>query len=45
LLNGGTRVEAAKALTKQYAVDPDAATRDVADLVEGLQSAGLVREG
>jgi coenzyme PQQ synthesis protein D (PqqD) len=44
LLDGGTPVEAAKALTEQYAVDPDVATRDVADLVDGLQSAGLVRE-
>jgi Coenzyme PQQ synthesis protein D (PqqD) len=44
LLDGGTPGQAAKALTEHYAVDADAAARDVKDLVDGLQSAGLVRE-
>lgn len=45
LLGGGTAVEAARALTAEYAVDADTADRDVADLVEELQSSGLVTGG
>jgi hypothetical protein len=44
LLDGGTPGQAAQALTEQYAVDADTAARDVKDLVDGLQSAGLMRE-
>jgi hypothetical protein len=44
LLDGGTPGQAAEALTEHYAVDAAAAARDVKDLVDGLQSAGLVRE-
>jgi hypothetical protein len=45
LLDGGTPGQAAKALTEQYAVDTDTASQDVQDLVGGLASAGLVRQG
>jgi hypothetical protein len=45
LLDGGTPGEAAKALTEQYAVDAHTASQDVQDLVGGLESAGLVRQG
>jgi hypothetical protein len=44
LLGGGTPEQAAKALTEQYAVDPRTAGQDVADLIGGLHSAGLVAE-
>jgi Coenzyme PQQ synthesis protein D (PqqD) len=44
LLEGGTPAEAAQALTTEYTVDPDIASRDVDDLVGGLRSAGLVTE-
>jgi DNA-binding MarR family transcriptional regulator len=42
LLHGGTRMQAVQELTEQFAVDTDTANRDVEDLVDGLQSAGLV---
>jgi Coenzyme PQQ synthesis protein D (PqqD) len=45
LLDGGTTAQAVQALTEEYAVDVDTATRDVEDLVSGLHSAGLVQEG
>ena len=44
LLDGGTPTEAVQALTTEYAVDADTASRDVDDLVGGLRSAGLVTE-
>jgi hypothetical protein len=44
LLAGGTPEQAAQALTEQYAVDAETAGRDVADLVGGLRSAGLVTD-
>jgi DNA-binding MarR family transcriptional regulator len=43
LLHGGTRMQAVQELTEQFAVDADTANRDVEDLVDGLQSAGLVQ--
>jgi Coenzyme PQQ synthesis protein D (PqqD) len=44
LLDGGTPAQAVQELTTQYAVDAETASRDVEDLVGGLQSAGLVEE-
>jgi hypothetical protein len=44
LLEGGTPAQAVQELTTQYAVDAQTASRDVEDLVGGLQSAGLVEE-
>lgn len=44
LLGGGTADAAARALTAEYAVDAETADRDVADLVAGLRSAGLVTD-
>jgi hypothetical protein len=44
LLSGGTPDEAARALTEQYDVDAETANRDVADLIGGLRSAGLVAD-
>jgi Coenzyme PQQ synthesis protein D (PqqD) len=44
LLEGGTPEQAALALTEQYAVDADTASRDVQDLMGGLHSAGLVKQ-
>ena len=44
LLDGGTRTQAVQRLTAEYAVDGDTAARDVADLIDGLLSAGLVEE-
>jgi hypothetical protein len=44
LLDGGTPDQAVQALTEEYAVDADTASRDVDDLVGGLRSAGLVTE-
>lgn len=44
LLTGGSAEQAARALTEQYAVAADTADRDVADLVTGLRSAGLVTD-
>ena len=44
LLDGGTPAAAVQALTTEYAVDTDTASRDVDDLVGGLRSAGLVTE-
>lgn len=44
LLDGGTSTQAAQAVTEQYAVDVQTATRDVEDLIGGLRSAGLVQE-
>jgi hypothetical protein len=43
LLDGGTPEQAVAELTGQYAVDADAASRDVHDLVGQLRAAGLVR--
>jgi hypothetical protein len=45
LLDGGTPGDAAKVVTEQYAVDAHTASQDVQDLVGGLESAGLVRQG
>jgi hypothetical protein len=42
LLAGGTRDDAVERLMAEYAVDLDAASRDVADLTNALQSADLV---
>ena len=42
LLDGGTPEQAVQALTEQYAVDADSASRDVQDLMSELRSAGLV---
>lgn len=42
LLGGGTPADAAQALTEQYAVDLETASRDVQALVDELSSAGLV---
>jgi hypothetical protein len=42
LLDGETPAKAAQELTEQFAVEGDTASRDVEDLVDGLQSAGLV---
>jgi hypothetical protein len=44
LLDDGTRALAVERLTAEYAVDGNTAARDVADLVDGLLSAGLVEE-
>ena len=44
LLDGGTPEQAARALTEQYAVDPQTAGQDVAELIGGLRSARLVAE-
>ena len=44
LLDGGTPERAAAAVTAEYAVDADTASRDVADLVAELRSAGLVTD-
>jgi Coenzyme PQQ synthesis protein D (PqqD) len=44
LLEGGTPAQAVQELTSQYAVDAEAASRDVENLVGGLHSAGLVEE-
>jgi Coenzyme PQQ synthesis protein D (PqqD) len=44
LLDGGTPAQAVQELTAQYKVDAETASRDVEDLVGGLQSAGLVEE-
>jgi Coenzyme PQQ synthesis protein D (PqqD) len=41
LLDGGTRMQAVQELTEQFAVEAETANRDVEDLVDGLQSAGL----
>jgi hypothetical protein len=41
---GGSVADAAQRLIEEYGVEPDVARRDVDDLVEGLRSAGLVRE-
>jgi Coenzyme PQQ synthesis protein D (PqqD) len=43
LLDGGTLSEAARRLTERYAVNADAAGRDVQALVDELSSAGLVK--
>ena len=42
LLDGGTPAEAAQALTEEYKVDLDDASRDVQQLLDELCSAGLV---
>lgn len=42
LLSGSTRNEAAKRLAAEYGIDIEEATRDVAELVDNLQAAGLV---
>jgi hypothetical protein len=42
LLEGGSSTDAVQALVERYDVDADSASRDVQDLLDGLQSAGLV---
>lgn len=42
LLAGGTRAEAVAALMEQFEVDDSQASDDVAELLDGLRSAGLV---
>jgi hypothetical protein len=42
LLEGGTPEDAAGALIAEYAVDAETASRDVADLLDGLRSTRLV---
>ena len=42
LLSGSTPDEAAQALAAEYDLDIDEAARDVEELVENLQAAGLV---
>jgi hypothetical protein len=44
LLEGGTPVQAVQQLAAEYAVDMETATRDVEELIGGLQSAGLIGE-
>ncbi|HEY6744875.1 MAG TPA: lasso peptide biosynthesis PqqD family chaperone [Mycobacteriales bacterium] len=44
LLAGGTPEDAARALSDEYAVDPETAGQDVADLIGGLRSARLVAD-
>jgi hypothetical protein len=44
LLAGGTPAQAVQELAEQYEVNADTASRDVEDLVDSLQSAGLVKE-
>jgi hypothetical protein len=44
LLSGATAGQAAQALTDEYAVDLDDATRDVADLLTHLRTAQLIEE-
>jgi Coenzyme PQQ synthesis protein D (PqqD) len=45
LLDGGTADQAAQALTERYAVDAGAAHRDVRELLDGLEAAGLLERG
>jgi hypothetical protein len=45
LLDGGTADQAARALTERYAVDAPSAGRDVRELLDGLEAAGLVQRG
>jgi hypothetical protein len=42
LLSGGTPEQAARALTQEYAVSMDEATRDVEDLLEHLRTTRMV---
>ena len=44
LLDGGTPAEAAQALTEEYAIDLDNASRDVQQMVDELCAAGLLEE-
>ena len=44
MLDGGSAADATHRLIEQYAIDPDTAREDVADLLAGLRGAGLVRE-
>jgi hypothetical protein len=44
LLDGGTPAQAAQALAAEYSVDAATADQDVADLLAGFRSAGLVDE-
>ena len=44
LLAGGSPAEAVRQVTERYSVDAETAGRDVQELVDGLRSAGLVRE-
>jgi Coenzyme PQQ synthesis protein D (PqqD) len=44
LLEGGTHEQAVQALTEQYAVDAETASRDVEELVSELRAAGLVEQ-
>ncbi|HEX2193089.1 MAG TPA: lasso peptide biosynthesis PqqD family chaperone [Acidimicrobiales bacterium] len=46
LLGGGSREEAARALSDEYGADLETARRDVEELVDGLTASGLLeREG
>jgi hypothetical protein len=44
LLAGGTPDEAAQALVDEYGIAAEDAARDVRELIEALQAAGLVDE-
>ena len=44
LLDGSSPAEAVRQVTERYSVDAETAGRDVQELVDGLRSAGLVRE-
>lgn len=44
MLGGATEGQAAEALIRDYAVDLDAATRDVRELLADLRSARLIEE-
>ncbi len=45
LLLGSTPDEAAKKLAAEYGIDVEEAARDVEELVESLQAAGLIDDG
>jgi hypothetical protein len=44
LLDGGTPDQAVGAIVEQYDVEPEAANRDVDELVDALRSAGLIEQ-
>lgn len=44
MLAGGTSEQVVRDLTAEYAVDADSASRDVRELLGGLESAGLVKQ-
>jgi len=45
LLEGGSPAEAVRQVTERYSVDAETAGQDVRELMDGLQSAGLLRDG